>query len=94
MSRGAAPVVFVDANVLVSAALRDIVIYLALDDAIELHWSEEVLDEMGRALVRTRRATASGVTALIQAMKQALPEADTQPSALPVGVRLPDPNDE
>lgn len=93
MSPSAAPSIFADANVLFPASLRDILIYLALADVIELHWSSAVLDEMAEALVRTNRATTAGARSLVAAMMSALPEAEAVPRALPTSVNLPDPDD-
>lgn len=93
MSSGAAPIVFADANVLYRASLRDILIFLALADVIELHWSAAVLDEMADALVANNRATPTGARALVAAMTSALPEAHVTAQPLPAAVRLPDPDD-
>lgn len=87
------PVVLADANVLYSGALRDLLIYLVLADAIELHWSPLILDEMAVALVDTNRMTASGARRLVTLMTNALPEAMILPGALPPGITLPDPKD-
>ena len=51
---GSPPLIFADANVLYASALRDILIELALDATVNLRWSPMVLDELARALVRTR----------------------------------------
>jgi predicted nucleic acid-binding protein len=94
MSLPLVPVVFADANVLYNSALRDILIELALADIITLHWSPVVLDEMCRALVRTRadhdEAKALG---LVAAMTAAVPDALViPPDAAPI-IELPDPDD-
>ena len=87
------PVVLADANVLYSGVLRDLLIYLALADAIELHWSAAILDEMAVALIDTNRITASGARRLVAAMTNALPDAAAEPAPLPSDVTLPDPRD-
>ena len=94
MTTLAVPVVFTDANILYSSALRDIVIDLALADVIELHWSLHVLEEMVEALVRNGRASPPGAQRLRSAMLDALPEASVEPIPLPLPVVLPDPDDE
>lgn len=55
MTVGQVPAVFADVNALISSALRDILIGLHMADVIEVHWSEPVLAELERALVRTDR---------------------------------------
>jgi len=42
--------VLADANLLYSRTLRDYVLYAADEGAIEIHWSEEILNEMSRNL--------------------------------------------
>jgi predicted nucleic acid-binding protein len=43
-------VVLADANILFSRTLRDYFLYLADAGAIEIHWSQQILDEMSRNL--------------------------------------------
>lgn len=43
-------VVLADANILFSRTLRDYILYLADAGAIEIHWSQQILDEMSRNL--------------------------------------------
>lgn len=43
-------VVLADANILYSRTLRDYFLYAADAGAIEIHWSQEILDEMSRNL--------------------------------------------
>ncbi len=87
------PVVFADANVLYSAALRDILIELALADVIRLHWSADVLAEMAHALVATGRASLEGAGRLCAVMSNALPAAGVGPAVYSSGIVLPDPGD-
>lgn len=87
------PVVFADANVLYAAAARDILIELALGGAVRLHWSEEVLREMARALDR-RGIPEAAVSRLISAMNAALPDAMVPTVVKTFARRLPDPSDE
>jgi predicted nucleic acid-binding protein len=44
------PIVLADANILYSRTLRDYVLYVADEGAIEIHWSQDILDEMSRNL--------------------------------------------
>lgn len=43
-------VVLADANILYSRTLRDYFLYAADAGAIEIHWSQQILDEMSRNL--------------------------------------------
>lgn len=43
-------VVVADANILFSRTLRDYLLYAADEGAIEIHWSQQILDEMSRNL--------------------------------------------
>jgi predicted nucleic acid-binding protein len=89
------PLVFADANVLYASAPRDILIELALDAVIGLRWSPAVLDELSRALVRTRpEYTGAKALRLVTAMTAALPDAWVLPPDPPtLAVDLPDAND-
>ncbi|MFJ2755606.1 hypothetical protein ACIO3S_08415 [Nocardioides sp. NPDC087217] len=72
-------VVLADANILFSRTLRDYFLYAADAGAIELHWSQEILDEMSRNLranigldtPRSARATDERLPAAV-AVRQAL----------------------
>jgi hypothetical protein len=90
-----APIVFADANVLYASAPRDILIELALADIIELRWSPIVLDELCRALVRTRPDyTTEKALRLVAAMTKSLPDALViPPDDHSFSVVLPDPDD-
>jgi predicted nucleic acid-binding protein len=92
----AMPPVFVDANVLYSAALRDILMELSLAGVIRVHWSAQVLQEVKRALQRQRPDIPDErLDALFAAMNAALPDA-LVPDALdyyPLKATLPDPDD-
>lgn len=43
-------VVLADANILFSRTLRDYFLYVADEGAVEIHWSQQILDEMSRNL--------------------------------------------
>lgn len=91
----ATPPVFVDANVLYSATLRDILMELSLAGVIRVHWSRQVLEEVKRALQRQRPdIPEERLAVLFAAMNAVLPDAlapDTQDH--PLKARLPDPDD-
>jgi predicted nucleic acid-binding protein len=87
--------VFADANVLYASAPRDILIELALEGVIGLRWSPTVLEELSRALVRSRpEYTEAKARRLVTAMNAALPDASVTPPDPPtVAFALPDPDD-
>lgn len=91
----APPIVFADANVLYSAALRDILIDLTLAEVIRVRWSEQVLSEVSRAIRRQRPDIPEDrLTRLFTAMNAALPDAMIPQSASAnLSARLPDPGD-
>lgn len=89
------PAVFADTNVLVPAALRDILIELALDDLIRLNWSPGVMAELREVLGRRPGAVMSRIDSMLAAMDAALPQASIGPLAEhDFLARLPDPDDE
>ena len=69
--------VVADADTLFGGTTRGLLIHLDYQGLIRLHWSPLILEEMSRALVRTRRkidrAAAAGHEAL---MRGALPQAE------------------
>ena len=65
---------FLDANVLVPARLRDVVLTIALAAPVEVHWSHEVLDEVKRNLPQSMNA--SSVAALLGQLEVAFPNAN------------------
>jgi predicted nucleic acid-binding protein len=90
------PAVFADANVLYSAALRDILIELAVARVIRLHWSEAVLDELDKAILSARPTTSKvRLASRRTAMNAALPDANVVPApGRALMAKLPDPNDQ
>ena len=60
-------VVLADANILFSRTLRDYFLYAAHAGAIEIHWSQQVLDEMSRNL-RARLGLEPADTARLEAL--------------------------
>jgi predicted nucleic acid-binding protein len=91
----ATPPVFVDANVLYSATLRDILMELSLAGVIRVHWSAQVIGEVKCALKRQRPDIPEDrITALFAAMNATLSDA-LVPDArdYPLKATLPDPDD-
>jgi predicted nucleic acid-binding protein len=87
--------VFADANVLYGAALRDILMELALGGAVALHWSQRVEDEVERALGRQRPDIGpERIRRQFTHMNLVLPAARVEPGAEVLAARLPDPDDE
>jgi hypothetical protein len=60
MSDAPRPVAFLDASVLYSAPLRDLLMHLALRDAFQARWSDRVHEEWIAALLRKRRDLTEG----------------------------------
>lgn len=63
-------VVLADANILFSRTLRDYVLYAADAGAIEIHWSQQILDEMSRNL-RARLGIGPAETARLEQLMNA-----------------------
>jgi len=60
MSDAPRAVAFLDASVLYSAPLRDLLMHLALRDAFQARWSDRVHEEWIAALLRKRRDLTEG----------------------------------
>jgi predicted nucleic acid-binding protein len=87
--------VLVDTNVLASAAMRDILIELALDDVIRLHWSPMIMAELRRTLLKRRNAVPARIDSLLAAMNTTLPMASVSPEpGAKLDAPLPDPDDD
>ena len=67
--------VTLDACVLVPAALRDTLLYTAAAGLYQPHWSEMILSEVERTLVREGMATESQAASLLDKMRFHFPEA-------------------
>jgi len=67
--------VFLDANVLYPFTLRDTLLRSAMSDLYQPFWSEEVLNEATRNLVRNGTMTAAKAKRLTEEMKRAFPES-------------------
>lgn len=64
-----------DANILVSRTLRDYVVYAAKLGAVELHWSETILDEVTRNLIDKFGFTLEDALTLVERLEAYLPHA-------------------
>ncbi len=73
----------IDACVLFPALLRDILLRAAEADLYRVHWSQEILDEVTRNLVRQSKMSLSQAKYLSSEMNKAFPEAIVEvPSSL------------
>lgn len=73
---GRAPLLFLDANVLLPQYLRAVLLDLADEGIVRVHWSEEVLAEVRRNLLGPRLGMAPGVVdKLFEDMARAFPDA-------------------
>ncbi|MHB1415096.1 MAG: PIN domain-containing protein [Chloroflexota bacterium] len=69
-------VVLLDANVLWSAAVRDTILRAVEADLFRPAWTEQILEELGRSLLRERPyLTSTQVAYLIDMLTQGFPEA-------------------
>jgi predicted nucleic acid-binding protein len=83
-----------DANVLYSAPLRDLLLQLAFAGLYQARWSAEIDDEWKRNLIAARPELADGVKRTQAAMHRALPDAHvTGYERLLAGLSLPDQGD-
>lgn len=73
----------IDACVLFPALVRDILLRAAEADLYRVHWSQEILDEVTRNLVRESKMSQSQAQHLSSEMNRAFPEAIIEvPSSL------------
>jgi predicted nucleic acid-binding protein len=68
---------FLDANILHAAALRDFLLRLAEAGVVDVRWSEPVLEETRRSL-EDRGFPAHKVDRLVNALRTAFPEAEVR----------------
>ena len=86
--------IFLDANVIVDAQLRDIFLTAAELEVIDVRWSDNVLDEASHALQEKLKLTAAEVRGLRSAMTAAFPLASVgRANELHESIELPDPGD-
>lgn len=70
------PVVVTDADMLFGLSTRTVFLHLSMAGHIHVHWSQRILDEMSRALVkRGRQATPQAALAHEAVMNRAVPTA-------------------
>jgi predicted nucleic acid-binding protein len=67
--------VVLDACVLIPASIRDTLLRAAQKGMYRLHWSDLILEEVGRNLVNKRMTTEEGALYLFEQMKEAFPQA-------------------
>lgn len=73
--------VFVDANELFPFAVMDVVLALAEDLVIDFIWSEELLDEWERVIVREGKRTAESARSVVQAVRSYFGSGRIDPAA-------------
>jgi predicted nucleic acid-binding protein len=67
--------VVLDACVLIPASIRDTLLRAAQKGMYRLHWSNLILEEVGRNLVNKRMTTEEGALYLFEQMQEAFPQA-------------------
>ncbi len=89
------PVAVLDANVLYSAVLRDLLMQLAAAGLFQARWSRQIEDEWTRNLLTNRPDIAASQVAATRAlMARAVPDALIHGhEAIIPRIRLPDPHD-
>jgi len=65
----------IDSNVLYSVELTDLFLTFATHRLIQLHWSDAILEEVRRSLLRTGRLSPPLINYRLAAMERALPNA-------------------
>jgi len=85
-------VVVADANILFSRTLRDYFLYAADEGVIEVHWSQQILDEMSRNLRQqfglSQQATERLETLMNDYVEYALTEVDPEDHATVADVEM------
>ena len=89
-----AAVVLLDANVLYSAPLRDLLLQLAVAGLFQARWSADIDDEWRRNLIAARSELAPQIALTHAAMHRAIPDAlvNSYQSRI-ADLSLPDPDD-
>lgn len=86
--------VLLDANVLVDAQVRDLFLRMAEAELIDVSWSEQILYETRRALIRRLGLEPAATDRLLEIMQRAFPHAAvTGHERLVEELDLPDPRD-
>ncbi|MFT4189342.1 MAG: PIN domain-containing protein [Aeromicrobium sp.] len=68
-------VTLADANILISRTLRDYFVYAASVGAIQIHWSDSILDETARNLIAKYGFSTQDAAVLVALLGQFLPHA-------------------
>lgn len=68
-------VTLADANILISRTLRDYFVYAAKLGALDLRWSETILDETTRNLIKSFGFTPEAVDVVVERLEAYLPTA-------------------
>lgn len=88
------PRLFLDANILVDAQIRDVFLTIAEARLVDLRWSEDVLDETRRVLADRRGIDSARIDYLISKMAAAFPLSTVGVANItPLPVALPDTDD-
>lgn len=68
-------VTLADANILISRTLRDYFVHAAKLGALDIHWSETILDETTRNLIKQFEFTQADAEVLVERLEAFLPSA-------------------
>lgn len=86
--------VLLDANVLVDAQLRDLLLWAAEEGLVDVRWSDQILEEARRALTNQLGLPAENVARLLDALNRAFPHAGVADyEAILDTLTMPDPDD-
>lgn len=66
-----------DACVLYPFEVRDLLMYAAYTRLFRVHWSNEILNECTRNLIKDGRASEAGMKRMVSGMNKNFPDADT-----------------
>ncbi len=69
------PTILLDANVLVPLSVRDTILRAAEAGLCQVRWTDAILSEVERTLVRQRLTTAAQAARLLEVMRTAFPDA-------------------
>jgi predicted nucleic acid-binding protein len=86
--------VLLDANVLVDAQLRDLLLRAAKGGHVDVRWSDQILEETRRALTNQLGLPVENVARLLDALNRAFPDARIAGyEAIVDTLTMPDPDD-
>jgi len=87
-------VVVLDANVLYPFRMRDVLLRFAEAGLYRARWSQQIIDEWHRSLLKTKPHLKANIQSQVQAMGRAFPEAWVEGyEDLIETINLPDPDD-